>query len=69
MSSFISYLYSITYSIVIISAIITGISALDAGFPIILRIVFTLIGLSALVQIVLDTQGYRVSRITGQTTM
>jgi len=61
-SSIINFLYSTTYGIVIFGAIMTGMAAGSEDIPLFMRFIFLIIGFSALVQIILDIQGYRVSK-------
>lgn len=57
----INFIYSLTYSIVILGAIMLGIFASNEGMSFLFRVIYLIIGFSALVQIILTTQGYKLS--------
>ena len=59
-NSVINFIYSLTYSIVILGAIMLGIIASYPDISLLFRVIYLTIGFSALVQIILTTQGYRL---------
>ena len=56
----INYLYSLTYSIVLIGGIMLGLEATYSDVSILFKTIYLIIGFSALVQIILTTQGYKL---------
>lgn len=59
-TTIINYLYSLTYSIVLIGGIMLGLDATYSDVSILFKTIYLIIGFSALVQIILTTQGYKL---------
>ena len=56
------YLYTITYAIVIMAAVSWGFAATTSeSIPIIARFVDAIVGIAALIQIMLNIQGYKLA--------
>ncbi|OGH99859.1 MAG: hypothetical protein A2Y25_05800 [Candidatus Melainabacteria bacterium GWF2_37_15] len=64
-NSILNSVYTLTYSIIILGAVMMGMASMYApvGEPVIFKIIGAIIGISALIQIVLSLQGYRMCHI------